>query len=356
MFLFTDSNAVEAPAPAPRSAAPVSQALQNAASESGVSFDYLLRTANRESSLNPAAQARSSSASGLFQFVEQTWLGLVKTEGHRVGLDNAAAYISEVSPGRYTVADPVARQAILDMRKDPDLSARMAGIFTTRNREQLSRAIGREPTGGELYIAHFLGAAGGGGLIRLAAQAPDASAANYFPDAAAANRSIFFDGDRARSAGEVYASLVARHGNGAASASSLPLAQAYAAPEGSVDMNSNGAWSGFRANKGARGGLFDLYRSDGAPVSDAVEKIWTKRSIDNQQTGSFALRPALPAEMEPASGPPVSLMPPKRVAERAAKPMPMTETDTPRRADSAAAASGKVGQPLNLLKFMRLKG
>ena len=47
---------------------------------------FLLKTATRESSLNPDAKAKSSSAAGLFQFIEQTWLGLVKSDGPRLGL------------------------------------------------------------------------------------------------------------------------------------------------------------------------------------------------------------------------------------------------------------------------------
>jgi hypothetical protein len=352
MFLFTDNPTPEpAAAAAPMRAAPVSRAIKDAASETGVSFDYLLRTASRESSLNPEAEARSSSASGLFQFVEQTWLGLVKSEGPRLGLTNASAHINEVSPGRYTVADPAARQAILDLRKDPDISSRMAAVFTSRNREQLSRSIGREPNAGELYIAHFLGASGGGGLIRLASTSPDASAAQYFPDAAAANRAIFYDNGRARSAGEVYASLVSAHGSNA-SASLPPLSQAYAGDSDGVDMNANGTWSGFRSKPGEARGLFDLYRSDGAPVSDAVERVWTRRANDGGQQGEFALRPALPVEVMAHAGKPIDITP-RRLTAGEAKPMPIDDAEPAARPKDKRAATG---EPLDLMKFMRLKG
>jgi hypothetical protein len=347
MFLFTSNNAPQ-PLAAGSGVEPVSRALETAATESGVSFDYLLRTAKRESSLNPAAEARSSSASGLFQFVEQTWLGLVKTDGHKVGLTNAAAYITESSPGRYTVADPAARQAILDMRKDPDLSARIAGIFTTRNREQLTRSIGRPPNAGELYIAHFLGASGGSDLIRMAATNPDASAASAFPDAAAANRSIFYNNGQERTAGEVYASLVAKH-SGAAPAPSAAF-QAYAG-EGGVNMDSNGAWSGFHNKPAQRGGLFDLFRSDGAPVSENVERVWTRRPIDEEQSGAFALRPALSSEGEAALGAPVSLQPPESRPVQPRKPKPMADDDGEPRGRQSS-----IGEPIDLMKFMRVKG
>jgi hypothetical protein len=356
MNLFGNSAPAEPIPLIPAQREPVSQALKDAADQSGVSFDYLLRTAKRESSLNPSAQARTSSASGLFQFVEQTWLGLVKNEGHRVGLTNASAYITEVSPGRYSVSDPEARQVILDMRKDPDLSSKMAAIFTSQNKQQLSRSIGREPNSGELYIAHFLGAAGGGGLIRLATQAPDAAAAEYFPEAAAANRSIFYDGARARTAAEVYANLVGRHSG--AAPSNLPALQAFASPDGSVDMNSNGAWSGFRSKKPSQSGTFDLFRSDGAPVSDTIEKVWTKRKIDDEQGGAFALRPALSADAATTGAVGSANAVPAGQREAASAkpaPMPLEEDDEPRRKKPKPTAEA-VGQPIDLLKFRRLKG
>ena len=56
-------------------------ALKNAAAATGSDFHYLLGTAIRESSLKANAQSNTSSAGGLFQFVDQTWLGLVKNHG-----------------------------------------------------------------------------------------------------------------------------------------------------------------------------------------------------------------------------------------------------------------------------------
>src|SRR3954463_9224696 len=96
----------------------VVQALQKAAAATGSDFHYLLGTAMRESSLKPAAQSSTSSAAGLFQFIDQTWLGLVKEHGARHGLGNYAAAISKDSDGRYH-ADTGARASILALRKDP---------------------------------------------------------------------------------------------------------------------------------------------------------------------------------------------------------------------------------------------
>ena len=68
--------------PANAAAAPqITGAIQQAAKSSGISFEYLLTTAQIESNLNPAAQASTSSAKGLYQFIEQTWLGTMKADG-----------------------------------------------------------------------------------------------------------------------------------------------------------------------------------------------------------------------------------------------------------------------------------
>jgi hypothetical protein len=187
-------------------------AIQAASLTTGTPFDFLLRTAIRESALDPIAKASTSSARGLFQFIETTWLGVVKEEGPRYGLAQYASAIDKTANGRYVVRDPAKRAKILKLRDDPNVSALMAGALASRNSDYLTDSIGRPPTSGELYIAHFLGASGARKLISLAQNRPSASAASAFPDAAHANRPIFYKRDgSARSAADVYAGLVAKH-------------------------------------------------------------------------------------------------------------------------------------------------
>jgi hypothetical protein len=188
----------------------VTGAIRQAAGKTGTSFDYLLTTAQLESGLKPDAQAPTSSASGLFQFIDQTWLSMVKAVGPALGFGSYAESIVQGADGRYQVPDPAARAAILGMRRDPEASATMAGAFTRSNAAQLAGAIGRQPSQSELYMAHFLGADGAGKLISAVASSPETSAASAFPAAAAANRSIFFDGARPRTVGEVYGRLDSR--------------------------------------------------------------------------------------------------------------------------------------------------
>jgi len=192
----------------------VTGALRAASARSGTSFDYLLKTAMRESALDPGATARTSSATGLFQFIEQTWFELMKEEGPRLGLRSEAAQIEQRADGTFHVADSAARREILALRKDPEVSAALAGEFARRNAEYLTASLGRAPTEGELYIAHFLGAGGASRLIRQAAENQNASAANLFPAQAASNRAIFYKRSGAeRTVANVYANLVSRHGD-----------------------------------------------------------------------------------------------------------------------------------------------
>jgi len=179
-------------------------ALKNAAAATGSDFHYLLGTAMRESSLKSNAQSSTSSASGLFQFIDQTWLGLVKDHGAQHGLGSYADAINRDADGRYH-ADASAKQSILALRKDPELSAMMAGEYAKSTQGAMRASLGREVCGGELYVAHFLGPDAACKLIRLAGSEPGTSAAAQFPQAASANKSVFFHADgTAKSVREVY--------------------------------------------------------------------------------------------------------------------------------------------------------
>ncbi|PHS21968.1 MAG: hypothetical protein COA84_14510 [Robiginitomaculum sp.] len=193
--------------------APVlSTALRSAAGRAGVSFDFMVRTAVRESGLNSDAKAKTSSAAGLFQFVEQTWLNMVSRHGASNGLAKEAVAITSQDNGRLGVADPAEYQRILDLRFDPNISAQMAGELTRENAQVLGRHLGRAPDEAELYIAHFMGAGQASALINAADITPGARAATLFPKEAKANQPIFFDkSGEARSIGDVLAALKSAH-------------------------------------------------------------------------------------------------------------------------------------------------
>lgn len=181
--------------------------IADAARETGASFEFLVRTAQRESNFDPQARARTSSAAGLFQFIEQTWLAMVSRHGAQHGYGAEAAAVTRDAQGRFQVSDPAQRDAILNLRFDARAASVMAGELAAENAAILRGATGREPTDGELYAAHFLGARGAARLIAQAAENPAQRADQVFPEAAAANRAIFFEQGRPRSVSEVLARL-----------------------------------------------------------------------------------------------------------------------------------------------------
>lgn len=169
----------------------VHAAIAGAAERTGVDFGYLYNQARLESSLDPQAKARTSSAAGLFQFTRQTWLNVVKDHGSDHGAAWAAGAIERRGKG-LSVADPQLRTAIDDLRYNPEFASAMAAEFADDNRRHLESGLGRSAAPVDLYLAHFLGSAGAVQFLSAHDADPDAAAAPLFPAAAAANRSIFY--------------------------------------------------------------------------------------------------------------------------------------------------------------------
>lgn len=242
----------------------VNDAIRSASQRTGASFSYLLATAKVESDLDPHASSSSSSAAGLFQFIDQTWLGMMKQAGPSLGYGRYADAITRSPSGLYQVADAASYRAIMALRSDPTANAAMAGAFTQNNAAQLKAKLGRAPSDGELYIAHFLGSGGAAKLIARAGSQPDGIAADAFPNAAAANQSIFFErSGRPRSFAEVYGVLVGRFETARTSA-----LQSVAALGGSVPTGETPAR--------APGGRFDS-----AQYADAAYQTSTARNANS---------------------------------------------------------------------------
>jgi len=190
----------------------VTGAIRKAAQATGASFDYLLATAKVESDLDPNLTMRSSTATGLFQFIDQTWLSTLKQAGPAFGYSVYADAISRTPSGRYVVENAGLRNAVMGLRKDPTANALMGGAFTQQNAAVLAGRLGRTPSEGELYIGHFLGPSAAAKAITLAGSNPAANAADIFPAAAQANRSIFYDRQgNARSIAGVCSELIRRY-------------------------------------------------------------------------------------------------------------------------------------------------
>jgi hypothetical protein len=250
----------------------VSNAIATASRRTGVDFAYLMGQAQIESGMNANARARTSSATGLYQFLDQSWLAVVNDHGSEHGLGWAADAIQRGSNGRYFVSDPDVRQQILDLRKHPETASVMAAEFASDNRAYLESRTGRAAESVDLYLAHFLGAGGAAKFLTTAQSNPDASGAALFPAAARANRSIFYDRQgNARSLTEIRDSFAQKLDSGARNAGANPhyagTADGYTLPAGS-----------------ARVQPADYVRIEQARL--AQNQAWTEAAADEPPIGS----------------------------------------------------------------------
>lgn len=195
----------------------IRNAIADASRQTGIDFNYLLGQAKLESGLRADARAGTSSARGLYQFIDQSWLRVVKAHGAEHGLGWAANAISTTASGHATVADPATRRAILALRDDPAAASLMAAEHASDNKDAIESATGRTATGTDLYMAHFLGLGGARAFLSAMRSSPDRSGAALFPAAARANRGVFFDaGGKARSLSDIYSRFGAKLDPGAA--------------------------------------------------------------------------------------------------------------------------------------------
>jgi len=266
----------------------IAAAIGKASQRTGVDFSYLVNQARQESSFRPEIRASTSSATGLYQFIDQTWLATVKAHGASHGLGEYAERIRTDSGGRHRVDDPVTRRAILDLRKDPQIAALMAAEHARENGEALQAAMGRAPTATDLYMAHFLGVEGAKTFLR--ARDADASqpAADLLPRAAHANRGVFYapDGTK-RSLGEVYDRFAAKFDeSGEAPALLLargdrtPMEQTVLAGGGSAgnfsfdpDRSGNSILTRSRLGGGGAGAITQTLKSESFLALAALQEV-----------------------------------------------------------------------------------
>ncbi|MGI9295943.1 MAG: transglycosylase SLT domain-containing protein [Pseudomonadales bacterium] len=170
------------------------ESIKNAAEKTNISANYLLALARQESGCNSKAKSRNTTAAGMFQFVEQTWLVSVDGHGGKYGYQDYAENIAINNRGIASVEPRRLQREILNKRYDPDFSALMAAELAGDNYAYLSRSISRELRPTDLYMAHFLGAAGATEFLVALDTQPNVSAASLFPQAAKANRNVFYTG------------------------------------------------------------------------------------------------------------------------------------------------------------------
>ena len=147
-----------------------------AAQVTNVDPAYLMALADKESSFLTDSKARTSSAEGLFQFVEGTWLEVLRRFGPKHGY-RAEAKAIHVVQGRPVVANNTERELILRLRCDPYLSALMTGELSTTHRQIRAGTVARDPAFAELYMAYALSVNGASRFTELLRDRPNPSEA-----------------------------------------------------------------------------------------------------------------------------------------------------------------------------------
>ncbi len=201
----------------------VLSAVREASQRTGIDFRYMMAKAATESAFQPTVRAGSTGATGLYQFIDSTWLAMIRDHGHQYGLGHYADQIGAGGSG-IRVADPTLRREILDLRNDPRISALMAGEYALENRDYLSQTVGGPIGPTELYLSHFLGAGGASQFLNAMRQNPGQSGAALFPAAAACNGPAFFERGtgRALTVSEIYDQMASRVARGMAMVDELP--------------------------------------------------------------------------------------------------------------------------------------
>jgi soluble lytic murein transglycosylase-like protein len=163
----------------------------------GVDFSYMMKLAAAESNFEPESESATSSATGMYQFTQGTWLNTLKKHGEKYGLvaDYAAKieyYVNRrTGTQRPFLSDKETYEHLLELRKNPRIAAMMAAETVLDNQQKLVDSFDREPTQTDLYLTHFLGTNAAITFIRSLEQRPDKHAVELFPVAASSNHDVF---------------------------------------------------------------------------------------------------------------------------------------------------------------------
>lgn len=184
-------------------------AIRLASLRTGVEFSYLMELASIESNFDSRARAKTTTASGLYQFKEESWLEAIKEYGDRYGLAGLAARIEHAADDK-SVVQPLIKdgkwqQRALALRFVPHYSALLAAEQVRDSQKRLAGTLDREPRRTDLYLIHFLGASGAISFLKALQENPEQIAGEIFPGPAKRNHSIFRKSNQAlRTVAEVY--------------------------------------------------------------------------------------------------------------------------------------------------------
>jgi hypothetical protein len=238
----------------------VLRSIRQASEATSADFGLLMAQAQRESGFRADAKSSTSSATGLFQFVDSTWLDMVHRFGDKYGVGDLAQQISETSNGKLAVANANTKQKILDLRQDPAISSLLAAEYAKQNQTEMEQSLGRPLSRGDLYMAHFLGAGGATQFLKALDSKGDTPAARLLPDAAAANPGIFYDSSgTAKTVRDIYQSVASKiEKDASAFADDMPSMPPASSPAASFAVASTTDTLGLDSDSGASAGISSL--------------------------------------------------------------------------------------------------
>ena len=193
--------------------------LYKASLKTGVDFELMVLKAKMESDLGRATIAQHTSARGVFQYIEPTWLTLMRRYGDDIGYGHYAKAIKRAKyPGLPYIEgnNPYLKAEILALRHDLDASA-MLQAYQVREETDVIKSMKRgRVTATDHYIVHMLGVPLAKQFYKMQASmslSPVAKSRNpAMREAAAMNRSFFYSRSGPLAAREVYAKFEAKVG------------------------------------------------------------------------------------------------------------------------------------------------
>lgn len=190
----------------------VMQSLRDAASKTGVDYEFLVAQASVESNFYGKAHASRSSATGLFQFTGATWLRMMREYGAKYGYADLAKQVKLAPNGSVAVGDKETQDRILALRQDDRLSALFAAEYAKENGARLEAVTGHKASAAELHLAHLLGPNGAIRFLKAHENNEKQSAAKILPAAARQNPALFYarGGRTAKSVAAVYQKIQER--------------------------------------------------------------------------------------------------------------------------------------------------
>ncbi|MEM7650558.1 MAG: hypothetical protein AAF204_00560 [Pseudomonadota bacterium] len=193
-------------------------AIYKASIKTGVDFELMVLKAKMESDLGRLNVATGSSARGAFQYIEPTWLTLIRRYGKDMGYEHYAKVITRPHyPALPDIkgSNPFLKAEILSLRHDPEVSA-LVKAYQVKEETDVIRSFkkGKRVTATDHYIAHMLGLPLMKEFYKMKNRGSVIAVAKLnnaqMREAAKLNRVFFYHGQRALTARESYAKFEKR--------------------------------------------------------------------------------------------------------------------------------------------------